>query len=630
MVQWRKMLVATAVISLMVAASNARAATTELLSVTSSGSPVGSVGSADPGLQVSDDGRFVLFISNTPNVVPGISPTIAQIFIHDRQTGANELVSADASGVPLPEGASGVYFESYLRAMSADGRYVIMTPAGKLSVKDRSTGELKRVDFDNTGDMFATGPGSISADGQTVVFTKMSRIQIGVDNAGRPKYSVWFDMYLHKISTGEITAITNDINPGKLNKFSQPSLSADGRYVSFTSGLQLTAEPFSGSGIYMYDTLAKTIERIDTNANGCVTSSVDGAIACDFSDAPTISNDSRFVSYRTNKAGIDPSGYTITTPEFFIADRTAKNVARVDIPGLEFQLSGGTTSADPVISANGNYVVFKQYTERINEVGNGVEDIFVFERTTGNIVRLNRSTSGVASNDPVYGFGISADASIAAFSSTATNLVPAVTSYDGSVIYTRNSTGEGFPFTFTITKAEFDASTKKVTIEATSTKGASAGMEVPYVGAMTWNNTKGVWTYTMDASVKPASVIVGNVEGYKTLPVVNTTTDKAPPVVISSLPSASATGVLISSSVAVNFNEAIAKGSKFASISLKKGNTAVKISSSISSGKLTIKPASVLKNNTTYTVTIPAQAVKDAAGNLMSAPYSITFKTGSR
>jgi hypothetical protein len=629
MVQWRQLLVTTAAISLLVAASNSHAAITELLSVTSSGNPVSATSASN--IQVSDDGRFVLFTSITPNIVPGISPIYGHIFIHDKQTGTNELVSADASGTPLPEGIGGISFEPYLRAMSSDGRYVLMTGSSNniLYVKDRSSGELKRVDFDNIEDMFATGTGSISADGQTVVFTKNSRAQIGIDNMGRPKYSFWVDMYLYKVATGDITAITNDINPGNLNKFSQHSLSADGRYVSFRSELPLTADSFSGYHIYLYDTVTKSIERVDTNANECVTSSIDGVTACDFSDFPTISNDSRFVSYQKYKIGIDPSGYLMNAPQFFIADRTAKTVTRTDIPGLDFLTSGGTQS-NPVISADGSYVAFNQFTGRINEVGDGITDFFVYERSTGNIARMNRSTSGDASNDPVFGYSISADASIAAFSTTAINLVPAVTTNDAAVIYTRNSVREGFPFTFAVTKAEYDATTQKVNIEATSTKGASAGMEVPFVGSMAWDSPKGVWTYTMDASVKPSSVIVGNIEGYKTVPVVTPLIDKAPPVIVSSLPAPNTTGVLTSSSATVSFNEPISKGSKFTSITLKKGNTAVKIITSISGNKLTIKPASALSKNSIYTITMPAQAIKDSAGNQLSAPYSMTFKTGSR
>lgn len=636
MMQLRTMLSAAVLASSMLAATTGYAATTpvftnysavgtrtELMGVTAASEPINggnNMGSDRNNIQVSDDGRFVYFRSNQPNLVPGFSSLNNHAYIYDRQNGTTELVSADASGVPLALGD--VNFDAFRRVMSTDGRFLLFEAGDKVYVKDRQTRELKCLSLDSAGNpiLIGTNAGTMSADGQTVAFTKFSRELIGYDDRGFPKYITWEEVLLANVATGVITPIIGDLKPGRLGQDVKPSLSADGRYVSLKSNLQLTAEPLFYHGVYVYDTVARTFERIDTNATGCVTMA-GGAVECDASDLPTMSNDGRFVSYRMWKRGLDSVGEMISTPQHFVADRTTKAITRTDLPAYDFVGTGGTQEF-PVISANGNYVLFYQYTDRINEAGNGVMDIFAFERATGNIARLDLSTTGVAANDIIAGAAISANAATTAFFSFATNLVPGVST---PAVYVRTSLG--FPLSFAVTKAEYDKTAGMLNVTATSSKGAFAGMEVLNNGAMTWNSTNSTWTYSAPVAAMPATVSVGNVEGYKVLPVVELAADTAPPVLVSSLPAAGATGVLTTSMVTINFNEAIAKGLKFSSITLKKGSSSARISTSISGNQLMIKPSASLSKNTTYTVTIPVQAVKDAAGNQSATAYSFIFKT---
>ena len=115
----------------------------------------------------------------------------------------------------------------------------------------------------------------------------------------------------------------------------------------------------------------------------------------------------------------------------------------------------------------------------------------------------------------------------------------------------------------------------------------------------------------------------GNVEAAHAATVV---LDKIAPAVTSSSPAKGATGVSISSSIVLTFGETIAQGSAFSSITLKKGTSTISSTKTISGNKLTIKPSSSLGAATTYTVTVPAGALQDVAGNL-NAAYSYTFKT---
>jgi hypothetical protein len=609
MKSWQRVLTAVLLMSSLVVSSSLYAATTELLSVTSTGDPVNA-----QSVQVSDDGRFVLFSSDQPNIVSGITPNYFLVYIHDRQTGKNELVSADANGTPLPAQNT---IDFMRRSMSTDGRYAIFSTYTQVYVKDRLTGGLKCVSVDNSGNMIGGSAGTISADGQTAAFTKSFRVQIGVDLHGQPKYASWTEAYLNDLTTGVVTPLTGDFTPGKsgYTSASSLSLSADGRYLTFLSSLPLP----EGPGIYVYDTVAKAFERIDTNnLNACVTD-IYGGTTCDYSEAPTISNDGRYVSYQMYKMRLESSGDSNWATQIFIADRTTKTFTRADFPYAykDGALGGGGTY--PAISADGNHVIFLSYTDRLNSIGGGVADIFVFERASGNISRVDLSTSGEAANDGIYSFAVNADASSVVFNSNATNLVPGVGS-GSTAIFVRNTEGQGYPLTFTVTKAEYNTPTQTLTIEVTSTKGAnSAGLEALNIGAMSWDSAKSLWTYSATVATQPASVVVGNIEGYKTVAVnvVTPPADVTPPTVLSFVTSGASGST---AAIALSFSENVTM-TKNLSMVVKIGtfNTVVTGTGSLYNISLMSCCRPLLKPGVVYTLTIPAGSFRDSAGNLNTA-----------
>ena len=69
---------------------------------------------------ISADGRFVTFLSNSSNMVPGDTNGCCDIFVHDRQTGQTARVSVSSSG---EQGNSG---SCLIPSISADGRFVTL------------------------------------------------------------------------------------------------------------------------------------------------------------------------------------------------------------------------------------------------------------------------------------------------------------------------------------------------------------------------------------------------------------------------------------------------------------------------------------------------------------------------
>ena len=120
--------------------------------------------------------------------------------------------------------------------------------------------------------------------------------------------------------------------------------------------------------------------------------------------------------------------------------------------------------------------------------------------------------------------------------------------------------------------------------------------------------------------------LAGNVEAVKS---VTFTIDKTAPFIGSMNPAANAVNVPIASSITIIFSEDISTGGAFAGVALMRGLTKVATLNTVSGNTVTIKPVKLLGKMATYTVTVPAGAVIDAAGN-NSAASSFSFTTGRR
>ncbi len=107
--------------------------------------------------------------------------------------------------------------------------------------------------------------------------------------------------------------------------------------------------------------------------------------------------------------------------------------------------------------------------------------------------------------------------------------------------------------------------------------------------------------------------------------------DTQAPSLVSATPANAATGVALGSSVVLNFSEAIQKGS--GSLVLKDASGAVVATYDVATSPLVVASGSSLSvfpslaSGTQYTLEVPAGAVKDAVGNLLSAAVATGFTT---
>ncbi|MFN0006966.1 MAG: TolB family protein [Planctomycetota bacterium] len=191
--------------------------TTERVSVDSSGAQANG---SSTWPSISPDGRYVAFMSIANNFVPQDTNDSLDVFVRDRQLGTTERVSVDSSGAQGDNGGIGFSPDSYNPSISADGRYVAfqsyaanLVPGdtngqADVIVRDRQSGTTERVSIDSSGaqGIFGGSVPSISADGRYVAFTSSSYNLVPGDTNGSP------DIYVHDRSGG--TDFTSLCDPG--------------------------------------------------------------------------------------------------------------------------------------------------------------------------------------------------------------------------------------------------------------------------------------------------------------------------------------------------------------------------------------------------------------------------------
>jgi Tol biopolymer transport system component len=164
---------------------------------------------------LSADGRYVAFASMATNLVAGDTNGVQDVFVHDRQTGQTTRVSVSSSGT---QGDRASAFVKVKPAISADGRYVaFMSSATNLVpsdtnnendifVHERLAGQTTRVSVSSTGveaDRTCSDP-VLSADGRFVSFTtSASNLDGGVVDQN--------NIFMHDWLTGQTEKVISPV-----------------------------------------------------------------------------------------------------------------------------------------------------------------------------------------------------------------------------------------------------------------------------------------------------------------------------------------------------------------------------------------------------------------------------------
>lgn len=405
---------------------------------------------------ISGNGRFVAFQSTATNVSPLATDGTQQVYVLDRRTNAVELVSRNRASVAGNE-------ESSAPAISFDGRYVAFwshadnlvsddtNESRDVFVYDRLTDDIERASVSDAGEQ-GTGvddsedleehgglhaieghPPSISGDGRFVAFwTGLDGLVAG-DNDGV------IDVFVHdrwSRTTRRISQGRNGVPADGSSRHAE--INGAGNVIVFDSeATNLVLGDTNGKmDIFAFDLVRHRLTRL--------TRAVDGGPANDDSLEPHVDFSGRsvvFTSWASNIVANDANN----TRDAFVVDRVTSQVEMVSVRSDGSQFPAPTFEAGP--SPDGRYVAMMTLASLVPQA---TANLFLFDRHTKQLELLNVNSQGQPGDPIVIGSilepivdpsvpAMTPNATSVAFWSTAANLVSGDTNGVGDVFIRERS-----------------------------------------------------------------------------------------------------------------------------------------------------------------------------------------------
>ncbi len=334
-------------------------------------------------ISLSSDGRWAVFDSLARNLVANDDNGYQDVFLQDRTTGQNVMVT-NGRGTSTAADVSGdgrfVLFDSYASSLVAGDT----NQASDVFVYDRDTQEIERLTDGDRGSY----AGGISDDGRYVAIFSFATNLVPDDTNG------FRDAFLFDRETDSIIRLT----AGNSSAF-DPAISGDGQWVSFYSGATnlVAGDKNKARDVFVYDVATGTTRKI-TNGN-----------AASYSGTRALSTDGRYLTYWSDASDL-VAGDTNTSQDVFVYDRVLGTTSRIT--------SGNNHSFKPAISGDGQHVAFQSYATNLapNADTNDQMDVFVRDRATGISTRLGGSTG------PSFNPSVSSDGAAVAFTSSASDV----------------------------------------------------------------------------------------------------------------------------------------------------------------------------------------------------------------
>jgi Tol biopolymer transport system component len=358
---------------------------------------------------ISASGRFVAFTSQATNLVPGDTNKRQDAFVIDRSTGRTQRVSVSSSGAqakpgPDPNGGSAAL------GISSDGRYVLfrsdaanLVPGdtdGKSDafVRDRATGSTRRIPPAGIG-VFA---GVLTPNGRYAV------LEAG-DN-----------LYRYDLQRGRLLRLTTGTNGWNQN----PSVSANGRYVAFTSSATNLVRDDTNElpDVFVRDVVTGRTTRVSVTSAG---RQGVGKQYSNGSNAPTISSDGRHVAFHSDMTNL-VRGDTNKVFDIFVHDRVTGKTQRVSVSSTGGQ-SNAESGGGASFSTDGRYVAFSSLaTNLVANDRNDITDVFIRDLRTNRTQLVSLGMHGQGDDASWIGLGnaFTRNGRYLLFASWAANLVP--------------------------------------------------------------------------------------------------------------------------------------------------------------------------------------------------------------
>lgn len=359
----------------------------------------------------------------------GSAPTAAAVQAPERPAAGSE--TQPAAPLPPPPGRTTLVSQragggfpndaSAEPSISADGRYIAYASSASniagggaaatgtlpsVYVRDRQRGSTIRLPLPpgSTAGGQARDP-SISADGSVVAFTyqppqgftAIGTLVIAWDRA-----------------TGRSAVVSRTTGGNPADRSREPSVSATGRFVSFTSeNPNMVAGDGPNADIFRYDRQRRKTILVSVGFNGNPTGAT--------SAASSISANGRLIAYASDGGDVITHTNTGSGMQVYVRDVEAARPEQISV--VRGDAPNGASGA-PAISANGKVVAFESAASNlVADDGNSAPDVFRRDRDAGKTTLVSVTPDGHAGAGQSRLPAISADGRMVAFQSTADDLV---------------------------------------------------------------------------------------------------------------------------------------------------------------------------------------------------------------
>lgn len=350
-----------------------QAGVTSRVSVATGG--IQSIGGPSTVPTISGDGSVVVFSSRATNLVPNDTNGVADIFAHDRGTGTTTRLSVDSAGAQA-NGISDtacVSADGRLVVFSSDATNLVSgdtNGAADIFLHDRQTGATSRISVSSAGAQGNDGSFDpyISSDGSTVVFSSLATDLVPGDTNGVR------DVFVRDLAAGTTTRVSVSSsgvqsNGGSAFDFLAQVTSADGRFVIFDSvATNLVDPPTNGfRQVYLHDRQAATTTLLSTDGAG------NQANADAFGGF--LSGDGRFATFQAEATNLVPNA---PPRQLYLRDLQAGTIQIISVNAAGEV--GNNRSDRGVFSRDGRFIGYESSaTNLVPNDTNGVIDIFVIQ-----------------------------------------------------------------------------------------------------------------------------------------------------------------------------------------------------------------------------------------------------------
>lgn len=279
-------------------------------------------------VSASDDGQYVAFISTASDLVAGDSNGAADVFLRDTVSGTTQLVTRAAGGGAATGGFTGearisgdgryvVFVSGFSNLVAND-----TNNSADVFLFDRTTNGVRRIS-EGVGGVQAPIPlvasPDISSDGKVVAYTAAAQILTGLPDGTIA--TVLFDTV-----GGTAQTVVTGPPTSQVPRQWQIALSGNGRYLAAATSAALVPADTNGvHDVYVHDIQTLAVTRVSVTSNG--TESTAGGVRGSFH--PSISADGRFVTFESDSSTLAPQSVPFNPNQVFIHDRTTATTTRI-------------------------------------------------------------------------------------------------------------------------------------------------------------------------------------------------------------------------------------------------------------------------------------------------------------